>query len=162
MDDGDGWLRGGRTLAAAVIDFVPTTSSIVESIGFYRVPGTCEHGGHHHLYRITWTNLDGLDKSGQVYWCDHPFCDTSPFRLGAWPEVKLTAWVQPVANAYLLATFDPEGRTLPKMVARVGIVDQWQSREFGNYGEDWERRLFTERYFAESGPGVYPATIIDV
>lgn len=146
-----------------------STASIVESIKFTRLPGICEYGKHHDQYQIRWTDPNGLTTANHVFWCSHPICDTSPIRLGTRPEVKLTSWISPavdfpfphIATAYFLLTHDPEGRKLPKMVARIGICDQWQDRSAGNVGEPGERRLFTERYFAESGPGVYPAPIQD-
>jgi hypothetical protein len=137
------------------------TASIIESIRFTRFPGICEYGKQHDQYQIRWTDPTGLHTVHHVYWCPHPICDTSPWRLGFKPEVKLTAWIRPIATAYLLLIHDPEGRKLPHMEARVGICDQWQDRSAGNTGEPGEHRLFTERYFAESGPGVYPAPIVD-
>lgn len=142
-----------------------TTASLVESIRFTRTPGTCEWRGHHDRWEITWG--EGRDdQRAHVYWCDHPVCDLGETRwrlLDSPPEVKLTQWIPPgglVAVAYLLLVFPRDA--LPRMEARIGICDQWQDRQFGNYGSDAERRLFTERYFAESGPGVYPATIVDL
>lgn len=146
------------------------TASIIESITFTRYPGVCENGDRHDRYDISWTDAAGVVTCEHVYWCPHPFCDTEPWRLSVSPPtVKLTSWVGAdaafriphLATAYLLLTYDVEGRELPQMVARIGICDQWQDRAAGNIGEPGERRLFTERYFAESGPGVYPALIED-
>lgn len=150
------------------MELAGTASSLVESIRFTRTPGSCENGDRHDCYTITWTDANGVPTREQVYWCPHPFCDTSPWRLSSSPpQVKLTSWIGAdasfriphIATAYLLLIDDPEGRTLPQMVARIGICDQWQDRSRGNVGEPGERRLFSERYFAESGPGVYPASI---
>jgi hypothetical protein len=74
----------------------------------------------------------------------------------------LTLWVPTVptvvAVAYLLLVFPLDA--LPRIEARIGICDQWRDRQAGNValpGED--HKLFTDRYFAEAGPGVYPAPI---
>lgn len=146
-----------------------STASLVESIKFTRVPGRCENSDQHDRYEISWTDLDGKRDTSHVYWCPHPFCDTTSWRLSTAPYVLLTRWVGPdtefriphIATAYLLLIADPEGRRFEQVVARVGICDQWQDRAAGNIGEPGERRLFTERYFAESGPGVYPAPIVE-
>jgi hypothetical protein len=174
-ESGDGGDQGGPvrgTDGTAVSDFTPTAASIIESIKFTRFPGVCEFSDRHSQYQIRWTDPHGIVTAHHVFWCDHPLCDFSQtrWRLSTSPpEVKLTAWIGPdatfriphIAAAYLLLTFDREGRKLPQMIARIGICDQWQDRFAGNVGEPGERRLFTERYFAESGPGVYPATIED-
>lgn len=136
-------------------------ASIIESIAFTREQGTCDYGDHHDLYRIKWTQADGEVNGEHVYWCPHPLCDTSRWHIGRQIRVMLTAWIPGVGYAYLLLVEDPDGLRLPHMEARIGIQDQWQSAQYGNYGEDWERRLFTERYFAESGLGVYRAHIVD-
>lgn len=141
------------------------TAGIVESIHFTKTPGTCEHGGDHSKYSIHWTE-PGWNKEVFTYWCDHPICEAGVTRwrlLPSPPEVKLTKWIPSppaAAVAYLLLAFPVDA--LPRMEARIGIVSQWQDPTFGNYGEDNEMKLFTERYFAESGPGVYPAPIVTV
>lgn len=144
-----------------------TTASIVESIKFTRRPGSCEFGNRHDGYTIAWTRPDGTRVSHATYWCPHPLCGMSSTRWRmstSRPEVQLTEWIPSVPNAvavaYLLVIYPPGA--LPYMEARIGICDQWEDRRAGNIGDPDERRLFTQRYFAESGPGVYSAPICDI
>ncbi|MBX9918853.1 MAG: hypothetical protein K2Y33_03310 [Mycolicibacterium frederiksbergense] len=145
-----------------------STAGMVESITFTREPGSCEHGDQHDRYEISWTRPDGTREAHHVHWCPAPLCDESPWHFPSTPLVKLTAWVSgrpniydAVATAYLLAITEVrDGQVVAEMQARIGICDQWKDRSHGNYAEpDEEPKLFTERYFAESGPGIYPAHI---
>lgn len=142
-----------------------TAASLIESISFDRIPGPCKYNAQHHRYGIGWHTPAGLKTCRHIWWCSHPLCEQGEtrWRLSTCPaEVKLTQWIpcagkDTIAVAYLLIIFPVDRQ--PHMEARIGICDQWENRRYGNLGNPDERRLFTQRYFAESGPGVYPATI---
>lgn len=160
-------MAGGRVS----LELSPTSASIIESIKFTRRPGSCEHCDRHDSYTIGWTSLDGTRVTHGVYWCPHPLCSDgdSPWRSAGTPYVKLTEWIipgggwPPIATAYLLViTGVRDQRVVTEIQARIGICSQWKDPSSGNFAEpDEEPKLFTQRYFAESGPGVYPATIED-
>lgn len=140
------------------------TASIVESISFDRTPGPCKYNAAHHRYGIMWHTPAGLKTCAHAWWCSHPLCEQGEtrWRLSTSPpEVKLTQWIPHFPNfaavAYLLIVFPLRGQ--PRIEARIGIPSQWEDPVRGNVGED--HRLFTQRYYGESGPGVYPATIIE-
>lgn len=149
---------------------VGTAASMIESIKFVRIPGACDRGPRHDRYEIRWVDPAGGQHINHVYWCRHPLCAAastlwlSPLRA---PRVCLTSWIPHIPNAaavaYLLATARVEdGCIVPEMQARVGICSQWEDLRAGNiYSPTGERKLFTQRYFGESGPGVYSAEIVD-
>lgn len=136
------------------------SAGIVESVQATRLLRPCDHGHSCYTYWLSWTEPEGQREERTVTYCAHPLCDTSPWQLPPIrPQVLLAAWVPKqtwtrasVATAYLL--------TIPgtnRVEARIGIRSQWDDAQFGN-GDG----LFTERYFAESGSGVYPLPITDV
>jgi hypothetical protein len=135
------------------------SASVIESVRATRMLCPCDHGHNCYTYWLSWTEPDGEPEERTVTHCPHPLCDTSPWQLPPIrPHVLLTAWI-PKASwgqssriaAYLL--------TIPgtdRVVARIGICAQWEDRQRGN-----GHGLFTERYFGESGPGIYPVPIED-
>lgn len=153
------------------IELRGSPESVIESIRFARSGTTVGPPcGGRHRYTITWAHCGepGGPPRRWVDWCDHPLCpfEESRWRLRDSPaEVKLTAWVpapgRSIAVAYLLVVYPLDA--LPRMEARIGICDQWEDRRYGNGAAERDpRRLFSQRYFAESGPGIYPAHIVDV
>lgn len=148
------------------------TAGIVESIRFIREPGECElPGARHDKWIIQWSDSNGT-HSNHTYWCDHPCCDMSDQQwhlMRHLMTVKLTAWILGY-GCHLVAYYlieqpinnhdDSPFPYLPRMVARIGIGSQWEDPIFGNLSPvNGERSLFTQRYFAIEGPGVYPAEI---
>jgi hypothetical protein len=138
---------------------VVSVASVVESVhlSFFKPQIFC-HARH---YRIEWTDPDGRRAQVAKLWCG--VCD--PFRafgneliLHAWlpsPEYvrakTRTPYPPPeiVATAYILMTNDGA-------VGRIGICDQWEDRQAGNKGPvGGPFKLLTERYWGESGPGIY-------
>lgn len=154
------------------IELRGSPESVIESIRFTRTRMAVDCP----LYRydITWAGRGefGLHPKSTV-WCDNWLCPLEGGIGGTrWrmqgdtrPEVKLTAWVPRPGNAlavaYLLLVYGPDA--LPRMEARVEIRSQWKDFSVGNREEPGEpRRLFSQRYFDESGPGIYPAHIVDI
>lgn len=149
--------------------------SMVESVKITRTPHKCidsetgyvQHEGAYG-YTLHWTEPDGKDHGQQSYYCPHPICDRRPLLLrhprthivdSAWlPKASFS--LTTVATVYILV-IDGEDPLLPEVVGRIGICSQWDDPVSGNYGAPGERRLFSQRYWAESGPGVYPVPIED-
>jgi hypothetical protein len=162
-------------MSESVINLAPSVASMMESvrIAAYRVshpdqpsprcprsdPEICTYA---ELYRIEWTAPDGLDHVHQHLWCRH--CSTwnvLPDRT----HLILTAWLptvgRSVAVAYVVMVPQPPSAGWHwEPQGRIGICSQWQDPVYGNVGEPGEHRVFSKRYFAESGPGVYPVPIV--
>lgn len=126
-------------------------------------------------YTIRWRDTDGGESSTWTENCWHPICDDSPWIFlmeeaegTVRPRVLVDEWIRPnlraaylpgggrnaVAVAYvlLLRTWRKD-HIHHEIVARIGIPDQWEDPQYGNNRDE----LFSRRYYAHEGPGVYPA-----
>lgn len=134
---------------------------MIESIRFTRHPV----GEPCHAIRlgIHWTDPDGQGNASFRDWC--AACDIDiPGIFGTYDfAVAHSEWLGPNHEflAYILVVpHEHERGTGFKLEARIGVSSQWQDPRAGNVEEEgasW--KSFTERYFAESGPGIYPAPI---
>jgi hypothetical protein len=143
---------------------VVSTASIVESVrlSFFKPQIFC----HARVYRIAWTDPDGTEQLKAKTWCG--VCDAfrafgnglilhawlpSPEYIRAIPRTLYPPIQNHVATAYILMTNDG-------LQGRIGICDQWEDRAAGNVGPvGGPFKLLTERYWGESGPGVYPVPV---
>jgi hypothetical protein len=142
---------------------VVSVASVIESVhlSFFKPQVFC----HARVYRINWTDPDGTPQLKVKTWCG--VCDAfrdfgNELILHAWlpsPEYAKAEARTPhppksiVATAYILLTNDG-------LQGRIGICDQWEDRAAGNRGPvGGPFKLLTERYWGESGPGIYPVPV---
>ena len=135
---------------------------MIESIRFTRhlVGSPC----HAIRLGIHWTEPNGLRTATFNDWCSA--CDLPGMFETYDAAVAHSEWLGPAHEllAYILVVpHEHENGTVFKLEARIGVATQWRDPQAGNIEEEgapWNS--FTERYYAESGPGIYPAPIEEI